>query len=67
MAAKRKPVEKLQPADLGIDESAGTTVTIRSLELPPPKSAGTIIQGEDDPAAAARELVTLLREEAKAI
>jgi electron transfer flavoprotein beta subunit len=67
MAAKRKPVEKIQPSDLGIDESAGTTVNIRAIELPPPKSAGTIIQGEDDPAAAAAELVTLLREQAKAI
>jgi electron transfer flavoprotein beta subunit len=67
MAAKRKPVEKLQPGDLGIDESAGGTFTIRSLELPPPKSAGTALPGADDPAAAARELVRLLREEAKAI
>ncbi len=67
MAAKRKPVEKLQPADLGVDEGAGATLTIRSLELPPAKSEGTILQGEDDPAASARELVRLLREEAKAI
>ena len=40
---------------------------VRSLELPPPKEEGTIIQGEDDPAAAAAELVKLLREQAKAI
>jgi len=67
MAAKRKPVEKIQPADLGVDETAGTTLTIRSLELPPAKGAGTILKAEDDPAASARELVRLLRDEAKAI
>ena len=67
MAAKRKPVEKLQPADIGIDEAAGNTYLVRSLELPPQKGAGQVIQGADDPAAAARELVRLLRDEAKAI
>ena len=36
-------------------------------ENQPAKSAGTIIQGENDPAGAAAQLVKLLREEAKAI
>jgi electron transfer flavoprotein beta subunit len=67
MAAKRKPVDKIEVASLGIDEAAGGFATTRSLELPPPKSEGTIIQGEDDPAAAAAQLVNLLRSEAKAI
>ncbi len=67
MAAKRKPVEKIEVGDLGIDENSGATYSVRSLELPPEKGAGTLIQGEDDPAAAAAELVRLLREEAKAI
>ncbi len=67
MAAKRKPVEKIEVAALGIDEAAGATTTVRSLELPPPKSAGTVIPGEDDPAGAAAKLVALLRDEAKAI
>jgi electron transfer flavoprotein beta subunit len=67
MAAKRKPVEKIEPSSLGIDESADRSYTIRRLELPPPKEAGTIIQGEDDPAGAAGQLVKLLRDEAKAI
>ena len=67
MAAKRKPVEKIQVADLGVDEGAGATYVVRSLELPPAKDAGKIIQGEDDPAGAAAELVKLLRAEAKAI
>jgi electron transfer flavoprotein beta subunit len=67
MAAKRKPVDKVQVADLGIDESGTSSYTVRSLELPPPKSEGTIIEGEDDPAGAAAQLVNLLRTEAKAI
>ncbi len=67
MAAKKKPVEKVEVASLGVDESAGGFYTVEKLELPPAKAAGTIIQGEDDAAAAAAELVKLLREEAKAI
>jgi electron transfer flavoprotein beta subunit len=67
MAAKRKPVDKIEVASLGIDEAGDSTYTVRSLELPPPKSEGTIIQGEDDPAGAAAQLVNLLRSEAKAI
>jgi len=67
MAAKRKPVEKIQVADLGFDEAADHTYVVRGLELPAEKAGGTIIQGEDDPAGAAAQLVKLLREEAKAI
>jgi electron transfer flavoprotein beta subunit len=67
MAAKKKPVEKIEVASLGIDEGADPYYTVSKLELPPEKAAGTIIQGEDDPAAAAAELVKDLRNEAKAI
>lgn len=67
MAAKRKPVDKIEVASLGIDEVADSCYSVRSLELPPPKSEGTVIQGEDDPAGAAVQLVNLLRNEAKAI
>ncbi len=67
MAAKRKPVDKVEVASLGIQEGAEPFYGVRSLELPPAKEAGTIIQGEDDPAAAAAQLVKLLRDEAKAI
>jgi len=67
MAAKRKPVDKIEVASLGFDEATDSYYTVRSLELPPPKSEGTVIQGEDDPAAAAAQLVNLLRSEAKAI
>ena len=67
MAAKKKPVDKVEVASLGIDETSGGFYKVEKLELPPAKAAGTIIQGEDDAAAAAAELVKLLREEAKAI
>ena len=67
MAAKKKPVEKVEVASVGIDEGADPFYNVRSFELPPAKSAGTIIPGEDDPAGAAAQLVKLLREEAKVI
>ena len=67
MAAKKKPVDKVEVASLGIDETSGGFYKVEKLELPPAKAAGTIIQGEDDAAAAAAELVKLLREDAKAI
>jgi electron transfer flavoprotein beta subunit len=67
MAAKKKPIDKLDVASLGVDESSGGFYKVEKLELPPQKEAGTIIQGEDDASAAAAELVTLLREEAKVI
>jgi electron transfer flavoprotein beta subunit len=67
MAAKKKPIDKVEVADLGFDEGSGALYSMEKLELPPEKSAGTIIQGEDDAAAAAAELVKLLRDEAKAI
>jgi electron transfer flavoprotein beta subunit len=67
MAAKRKPVESIEVTSLGVTEGADPFYTASNLELPPDKAAGTIIQGEDDPSAAAGELVKLLREQAKAI
>ena len=67
MAAKKKPVEKIEVTSLGIEEGADPYYAMSKLELPPQKAAGTIIQGEDDPAAAAAELVKALRDEAKAI
>ncbi len=71
MAAKRKPVEKIEVSALGLDEAAlaggDATFSIRALEMPPEKQAGKVIQGEDDPNAAAAELAKLLHEEAKVI
>ena len=71
MASKKVPVQALTVADLGLDEAAlaGAEARCRwrKLELPPAKAAGTIIPGEENPAAAAAQLAHLLREQAKAI
>jgi electron transfer flavoprotein beta subunit len=71
MASKRVPIQAFTPAELGVDDAkqAGEEARghWRSLALPPAKSGGTIIQGEEDPAGAAAQLVRLLHEQAKAI
>ena len=64
MAAKKKPLEVKSPAALGLPE-ASHAVVWESLELPPPRQAGRVLSG--DAAESSRELVRLLREEAKVI
>lgn len=64
MAAKKKPLDVKTPADLGLP-AATRAVVWDSLELPPPRQAGRVLSG--DAAEASRELVRLLREEAKVI
>jgi electron transfer flavoprotein beta subunit len=68
MGAKKKPIAEKKLADLGIPEAdpAGAKARWRKLELPPPRQACRMIPA-DDPVAAAKELVRLLREEAKVI
>jgi len=68
MGAKKKPIAEKKLADLGIPEAdpAGAKVRWRKLELPAPRQACHMIPA-DDPAAAAKELVRLLREEAKVL
>jgi electron transfer flavoprotein beta subunit len=68
MAAKKKPVAEKKLADLGVAEAdpANAKTRWRKLELPPARQAVKLIPA-DDPAAAAKELVRLLREEAKVI
>lgn len=68
MGAKKKPIAEKKLADLGIPEAdpAGAKVRWRKLELPPPRQACRMIPA-DDPAAAGKELVRLLREEAKVL
>lgn len=68
MAAKKIPIDARSVADLGLseDEIFGKRVRIVSLELPAEKKAGRKIDGSD-PAAAAREILRYVREEAKAI
>jgi electron transfer flavoprotein beta subunit len=64
MKAKKKAIKTLTMADLGL---AGEQPTLRDsdYELPPERKAGRKLAGE--PAAQAKELVRLLREEAKVI
>lgn len=67
MMAKKKPIDTVAPADLGVDEAAldAPALTWESLALPEPRTAGRILEGE--PAEAAAELVRLLHEEKKVI
>ena len=68
MGAKKKPIAEKKLAELGIPEAdpANAKVRWRKLELPPARQAVKLVP-PDDPAAAAKELVRLLREEAKVI
>lgn len=64
MKAKKKEVKALKMADVGVSE-ADQKIRFKNYQLPPPKQAGKKIAG--DPATQAKELVRLLREEAKVI
>jgi len=68
MGAKKKPIAEKKLAEMGIPETdaANAKVRWRRLELPPPRQACKLIPA-DDPVAAGKELVRLLREEAKVI
>lgn len=68
MGAKKKPIAEKKLADLGIPEAdlANAKTRWRKLELPPARQKVKLIPA-DDPAAAAKELVRLLREEAKVL
>ncbi len=69
MAGKKKVIPEWTPAELGIDPATvaegAASVRFTEFTLPPPRPAGRLLEGE--PAETARELVRLLREEAKAI
>ncbi len=69
MKAKKKPLETKTPADIDAspDEvgNAGAKTTVLTMSLPPEREAGRVIEGE--PEDAAKEVVKLLREEAKVI
>ncbi|MBK9064967.1 MAG: electron transfer flavoprotein subunit beta/FixA family protein [Acidobacteria bacterium] len=70
MAAKKKTIAVKTPADLGVDAAkiSGDAASVRwtKLELPPARQAVKLIPA-DDPAAAATELLRLLRDEAKVL
>jgi electron transfer flavoprotein beta subunit len=68
MAAKKIAIDSKTLGDLGVSDSdvVGQRVTVVALELPPEKSGGRKIDGADA-AAAAKEIVKFIREEAKAL
>jgi electron transfer flavoprotein beta subunit len=68
MAAKKIPIDTKSVTDLGLQESDlyNQRVIVVSLELPAEKSGGRKIDGSD-PAAAAKEILKYMREEAKAL
>ena len=66
MAAKKKPIEVLDAAGVGLDAAAvASKVKVTAMELPPPRPDVAMVEGEPD--AQAAELIRLLAEEAKVI
>ena len=66
MAAKKKEIPVVTLDDLGLGpEELGPQLEITGLDVPPARQAGKVLQG--DPAETARDLVALLRNEAKVI
>jgi electron transfer flavoprotein beta subunit len=64
MKAKKIPIKKIMFKDLGIGDST-PAISPEKLEAPPEKPAGRIIEGELE--ASIKELVRLLKEEAKVL
>jgi electron transfer flavoprotein beta subunit len=66
MKAKKKPMDKLTAADLpDLDMSGKTRTELVKMSPLPERSPCKMLEGE--PADMARELVSLLREEAKVV
>jgi len=69
MAAKKKPLETLNAAAIGISAAEagaqGSGSIVNSLSLPPSRQAGKILQGDSQDVA--KQLVHLLHDEAKVI
>lgn len=69
MAAKKKPIAEVGPADLGLDPgsvgAAGAAVELLSVRSPQSGAGAEILPG--DPAAAAKALVEKLRNEARVL
>jgi len=69
MAAKKKPLETVNAAAIGINAgetgAQGSTSTIEKLSVPPARQAGKILQGE--PQDVVKQLVHMLHDEAKVI
>jgi electron transfer flavoprotein beta subunit len=71
MKAKKKPLAVKKLADLGVEAAevglGAAKIQISSLEMPPERAPGRIVNGTLDTAGKAKELVRLLHEEAKVI
>lgn len=71
MKAKKKPLAMKKLSDLGLDASEcgaeAAKIRITSMEMPPQRAAGRIIDGGLDTVGKAQELVRALHEEAKVI
>jgi len=71
MKAKKKPLAAKKLSDLGLDSSecgsGAAKISIISLEMPPQRTPGRIIDGDLDTLGKAQELVRALHEEAKVI
>jgi electron transfer flavoprotein beta subunit len=65
MKAKKKPVKALTSADLGSEEALKVGTNLESIAPPPPRPPCKMIEGE--PEEMAKELVRVLREEAKVV
>ncbi len=66
MAAKKKPIRSVDAAALGLTSAdLAPRTEVASMELPPPRAAVRLIEG--DPASQAAGLLRLLHEEAKVI
>ncbi len=65
MKAKKKPVKVLAASDLSVDESLKTATHFESISPPAPRAECQFVEGE--PEEMAKELVRLLREEAKVV
>jgi electron transfer flavoprotein alpha/beta subunit len=65
MKAKKKPMTVLTSAELAVDEAERAATQFVGLAPPPPRPACKFLDG--DPPAMAKELVRLLREEAKVV
>ena len=68
MKAKKKPLEKKTLADIGLSmENLGTPKTrILSMTLPPERTGGRIIEGEDA-GKKVEKLIKALKDEAKVL
>jgi electron transfer flavoprotein beta subunit len=69
MQAKRKPVEKVGTADLGLEAAevgaAGSRVEVLSVQFPDTGGGAQMLEG--DPATVAAELVLKLQKEARVL